>query len=186
MTTKPANSDNEGDNGSDDGNDTDSNDGNVDDDEDSVLNDVWFNALEKTLSDFRLILMYDKDTPWQAPPLVKEDFKENKTVTWKFPDCIDINNSGKQEDEDDEDEDDKKEKIKLDDVPSTLFICDRQAGKMVGNDNESNTTGGAFGSWVPMHYTAVMVNTELYSNASEINELIDVIHVKNVKKQKKQ
>jgi hypothetical protein len=128
----------------------------------------------------------NSNSPWQAPPDVTE--LERITLTWKFPDCIDISDISKSgEDEDDEDEDDKKQKIKLDDVPSTLFICDRQAGKRVGNDNSSTTTGGVFGSWVPMHYTALrVVDTDKYSNASEINELIDVIYVKNVKKQKKQ
>jgi hypothetical protein len=167
------------DNSSEDGTDTDSDDGTANDDEDSVLNDVWFKALEKNLLGFSLILMCDA-RPWQAPPPVKKYFKDEKTVTAKFPDCIDINNSGKQEDEDEDDED-RVDTINIGDVPGTLFICDRQVGKRVGNDNEQSTTGGAFGSWVPMHYTAVMVNTELYSNASEINELIDVIYVKNQK-----
>lgn len=176
---QPDNSNNEGDNSSEDGTDTDSDDGTANDDEDSVLNDVWLKALEKNLLGFRLILMYDKDTPWQAPSGVKEYFKENKTVTAKFPDCIDINN--KVEEKEDEDDEDRVDTINIGDVPGTLFICDRQVGKRVGNDNEQSTTGGAFGSWVPMHYTAVMVNTELYSNASEINELIDVIYVKNQK-----
>jgi hypothetical protein len=175
------------DDGSEDGSDTDSVDGIVDDDEDSVTNDVWLKALEKTLSDFSLILMCDKDTPWQAPSGVKEYFKENKTVTGKFPDCIDINNSSKPQDseveEEDEDDEDRVDTIKISGVPGTLFICDRQVGKRVGNNNEQSTTGGAFGSWVPMHYTAAMVKPDLYSNASEINDLIDVIYVNKQKKQ---
>lgn len=156
----------------------------------SVEHDDWIKALLEVLGGLKLdiYLMHDgnSNSPWQAPPDVTE--LERITLTWKFPDCIDISDISKSgEDEDDEDEDDKKQKIKLDDVPSTLFICDRQAGKRVGNDNSSTTTGGVFGSWVPMHYTALrVVDTDKYSNASEINELIDVIYVKNVKKKKKQ
>jgi hypothetical protein len=176
--------DDKSDDGSEDGSDTYSVNGMVDDDEDSVTNDVWFKALEKNLSAFRLILMCTNHDPWQAPSNVKEYFKNSKTVTGKFPDCIDINNSSKQEEEDEEDDEDEDgvEKIKLGDVPGTLFICDRQAGKRVGNENDSSTTGGAFGSWVPMHYTAAMVKTDQYDNASEINKLIDVIYVNKKKK----
>jgi hypothetical protein len=154
----------------------------------SVENDDWITALLEVLGGLKLdiYLMHDgnSNSPWQAPPDVITEL-DQITLTWKFPDCIDISDIPKSgEDEDDEDEDDKKQKIKLDDVPSTLFICDRQAGKRVGNDNSSTTTGGVFGSWVPMHYTAVrVVDTDKYSNASEINELIDVIYVKKQKKQ---
>jgi hypothetical protein len=178
-------SDDTSDDGSEDGSDTDSVEGMVDDDEDSVTNDVWLKALEKNLPDLTLILMCTNHDPWQAPFNVKEYFKNNKTVTGKFPDCIDINNSSKNKEEDDEDDEDEDgvEKIKIGDVPGTLFICDRQAGKRVGNDNEQSTTGGAFGSWVPMHYTAAMVKTDQYDNASGINKLIDVILVNKQKKQ---
>jgi hypothetical protein len=158
--------------------------GSGEDDQYSVEEDDWIKSL-KVLDELKpklkMYLMHEDDKPWQAPPEVIEHFGE-KFLTRKFPDCIDIANSAPDEDEDEDDDEEKVDKIDLDDVPSTLFICDRVAGKMVGNDNSSTTTGGVFGSWVPMHYTAVrVVDTDKYSNATEINDLIKVILVNNKK-----
>jgi hypothetical protein len=129
-------------------------------------NDDWLNAVSEmldTLDDAHILLMCDQYPPWRAPEYVKRHFNDTTRVIQKFPNCIDINN------------DSAEDKINSRDVPSTLFVCDREAGKMVGNENTSNTTGGVFGSWVPMHYTAVRVNNDTYSNAGEINKLIAVI-----------
>lgn len=59
-----------------------------------------------------MLLMWDKDAPWRAPEYAKEYFKENRTVTSKFPDCIDTDSKEEDEEEDDDDEDEI-EKIKL-------------------------------------------------------------------------
>ena len=158
--------------------------GSGDDAQYSVEEDDWIKSLkvlEELEPKLNMYLMHKDDEPWKAPPEVIEHFRQTKAVTRKFPDCIDIANSAPDEDEDEDEDEEKVDKIDLDDVPSTLFICDRVAGKMVGNDNSSSTTGGVFGSWVPMHYTAVRVDTDKYSNASEINDLITVILVNNKK-----
>lgn len=134
-------------------------------DGDQGENDDWLNAVSEMLDTLEadILLMCDQYQPWQAPGYVKRHFDNTTRVIQKFPNCIDIDN------------DSADDKINSSDVPSTLFVCDREAGKMVGNENTSHTTGGVFGSWVPMHYTAAHVNNDTYSNASEINKLIEVI-----------
>ena len=58
-------------------------------------------------------------------------------------------------------------------IEHTLFICDRKVGSGVGNENGSETTGGIFGRYVPMHYVA-----HPFPAGYEPNEWIEVLYAK--------
>jgi hypothetical protein len=133
---------------------------------------IWLNALlavfnTEKASKCDIRLMYEEKPTggiWHAPENVKTHFEKN--IISSFPSCVDIsdetNASGTV--------------IRKADLKNTLFVCDLLQKNRVGNNNDGETTGGVFGSFVPMHYTAVQISGSRFSNANEINGLIDVIY----------
>jgi hypothetical protein len=111
-------------------------------------------ALKTNLTKMKidLLLMCGRKLPWVAPSIVKAGFAGKLLLP--FPDCI-----GEDEPSDG--------CIKQGDVASTMFVCDREYGKRVGNDNDEKTTGGVFGMYVPMHFTASEF-TRGYNNKNQV------------------
>jgi hypothetical protein len=91
---------------------------------------------------------------WYAPDSIKDSDIFAYTVP-RFPACIG-------------------NKTLRDKVESTLFVCDILRGKRVGNDNEIGTTGGCFGLFVPMHFTAEFVDS---NSKYEDNSFIEMLHL---------
>jgi hypothetical protein len=91
---------------------------------------------------------------WYAPDSIKNSDLFTYTVK-RFPACI-------------------SHKKLRDKVESTLFVCDIIRGKRVGNDNDINTTGGCFGLFVPMHFTAEFVDS---NSKYEENSLIEMLYL---------
>jgi len=105
----------------------------------------------------RLVLMSDKGA-WLAPAKIAALFEDNRTVP-AFPACmvqyhIGIVNG-------------------IDNRTRTMFVCDLLAGNRVGNGNDSATTGGVFGMYVPMHLTAEYTK----STGNYTNNLIQFLEV---------
>jgi hypothetical protein len=139
--------------------------------------DIWLRALDKWLGNeyfdnIPMKLMYEEnDEVWGAPEEVKEYFSGKRDgLLKKFPHCI---NRGKSAEE---------RTVNVEDLKTTMFVCDLEPGKRVGNSNSHESTGGVFGSWVPMHYTAAYIDKQQavkYTKASagKIASLIEVIEV---------
>jgi hypothetical protein len=139
--------------------------------------DMWLRALREwkgdTIHEIEIKLMYDKeDAVWYAPDHVKKYFEDNDGLLKKFPECIEKLRDQKTQ----------KETINLDELETTMFVCDLEPKSRVGNANDNNTTGGVFGQWVPMHYTAAYINRERYNETSvnEIDSLIDIVFTNQV------
>jgi hypothetical protein len=96
-----------------------------------------------------LLLMCGPKVPWVAPRVVEKQFAGK--LLHPFPDCIGGDNP-------------TPGCIARGDVSSTMFACDRAYGKRVGNDNDDKTTGGVFGMYVPMHFTATEFPAEYGKN----------------------
>ena len=130
----------------------------------------WLKAVEEFVSRHSSItvrLMHGTKNGYKAPPLVIDHFNNTNSVIGVFPDCVDQEN-----------EHEEGPSIGMAKVKKTLFVCDRVAGKRVGNDNDDTTCGGTFGMWVPMHFTSSRIDEKKYANAAEFNQLISVIESK--------
>jgi hypothetical protein len=110
----------------------------------------------------KLRLMNSTASGYKAPPSVLAYFKGRVTVA--FPDCVDPENEYAEH-----------PAIGMAQVKRTLFVCDRVAGKRVGNDNDDTTCGGTFGMWIPMHFTSSKIDGAKYKNAADFNKLITVM-----------
>jgi hypothetical protein len=140
------------------------------------LQDTWLHALDewlgnKDFDDITMKLMYEEnDEVWGAPVEVKKYFEKNDSLLKRVPFCI---NSGKSDEE---------RTVNLEDLKTTMFVCDLEPGKRVGNSNSHESTGGVFGMWVPMHYTAAYIDNKSQSkytveSADKIASLIELIEV---------
>ena len=140
--------------------------------------DEWLRALkqwagdyegtEGTEHDIEIKLMYDdEDNIWRAPARVKNYFEQNDRLLQKFPNCIENAKNTKK----------SKNTVNLDELKTTMFVCDLEPKKRVGNNNDGATTGGVFGQWVPMHYTAAYIDERRYTNDSveKIKSLVEVV-----------
>jgi hypothetical protein len=117
-------------------------------------------------NDVKLRIMHNANSiGYKTPVLALSYF--NKRILVDFPSCVDPSNEHHLNDPGNQ--------IGLAQVRKTLFVCDRVAGKRVGNDNNDATCGGTFGQWVPMHFTSSRISADKYANARELNALIDVI-----------
>ena len=133
------------------------------------ISKIWLDELNSfnTESKYDIRLMYEEKPDsgiWHAPSVVKSKFTDK--IMNAFPSCID-NIEGKSA---------SSTVIGKADLKNTLFVCDLLQKNRVGNNNDTQTTGGVFGSFVPMHYTAALIKADDFSNADDINGLIDVIH----------
>ena len=141
--------------------------------------DEWLRALKEwaggddegnggTEHDIEIKLMYEEGSEiWGAPQRVKDYFEENQGLLQKFPYCIENTRNQKKQ----------KNTVNLDELKTTMFVCDLEPKKRVGNNNDGATTGGVFGQWVPMHYTAAYIDETMYTKKSveEIRSLVEVV-----------
>jgi hypothetical protein len=113
---------------------------------DKVYSNIWFDARIEFIDlvkkhDVKEVMLMLGDGPWGA----HKDISENSTRIRPFPECISVSEANEEE---------EAGYIPQNMIKHTLFVCDREVGSKVGNKNNSDTTGGIFGMYVPMHYVA--------------------------------
>ena len=101
---------------------------------------------------------------------MKRYFDKNEGFLKRFPHCINVSSL------------EMDETVNWNDLKTTMFVCDLEPGKRVGNGNDDKTTGGVFGQWVPMHYTAAYIDKQqavkyTEASAAKIASLIEAVVV---------